>query len=114
MVLATSSHPRAGGDKGLLRVTSSPCDHNSLTGSGLPLTNSPCTWWNRSISWSTSSTADIRRDHLRLRQILLSLDALRVSYAIHPSAWNGDSAKFAYTEFSEVQGSSCLASHTIG
>jgi hypothetical protein len=31
------------------------------------------------------------------------LDTLPSSYAIHPSAWKGSSANFAFTEFSEVQ-----------
>jgi hypothetical protein len=29
-------------------------------------------------------------------------DTAQESYAIHPSAWKGDSANFALTEFSEV------------
>ena len=34
--------PRTGGNKGLLRVTSSPMEKNVLQGSGFPLANSPC------------------------------------------------------------------------
>src|ERR671911_410704 len=77
-------------------------DHSFFTGSGFPLTNSPAASCHCSISWSTSSTADICRDHLNGLHIFLCLATLRSSYAIHPSAWNRYSANFAFTEFSEV------------
>src|SRR5215204_6166726 len=57
---ATSPHPCAGGPKGLARVTSSRRENNLFAGSAFPLTTSPCARLNRSISRSTSSTADIR------------------------------------------------------
>ena len=56
---ATSSHPCAVGDKGLLRVTSSLWENNLFAGSAFPLTTSPWARLNCSISLSTSSTADI-------------------------------------------------------
>src|SRR5215212_2595133 len=87
MVLATSSNPRTGGPQGLARVTSSLWDHSFFTGSGFPLTNSPAASCHCSISWSTSSTADICRDHLHRRwQRLLSLrtHSLPVAEALKP------------------------------
>jgi hypothetical protein len=42
IVQATCSHPRAEGDKGLSRVTSSRWERSFFTGSGFPLTNFPC------------------------------------------------------------------------
>src|SRR5918997_2694896 len=87
MVLATSSNPRTGGPQGLARVTSSLWDHSFFTGSGFPLTNSPAASCHCSISWSTSSTADICRDHLHRRwQMLLSLrtHSLPVAEALKP------------------------------
>jgi hypothetical protein len=77
IVSATCSHPRAGGDKGLLRVTSSRWEKSLLQGSGFPLTNSPWPRWNCSSTWSRSSNAPIpchpfvgrpykRRDQIRV------------------------------------------------
>src|SRR5919107_6075668 len=72
MILATCSHAQEG-HRGLVRVTSSRRDHSFFTGSGFPLTNSPAASCHCSISWSTSSTADICGDHLHRWQMLLSL-----------------------------------------
>src|SRR5215211_1274354 len=54
---------------------------------------SPSARWYGSSTSSKSSTAAICRDHLHPRHVLLSLDALRSSYAIHPSAWKVCSRK---------------------
>jgi hypothetical protein len=37
-----------------------------------------------------------------------------VWWSIHPSTWKEDSANFAFTEFSEVQGSFCLVAFSGG
>src|SRR5687768_5270148 len=74
MVEATCSHPCAGGDKGLLRVTSSLWENRSFIGSEFPFRNSPCARLNRSISSSSSSPVSICRDHLRRGHPALSLN----------------------------------------
>src|SRR5215217_6665634 len=55
----TSSHPRAGGPKGLARVTSSRWENSSCTGLGLPLTNSCPARLKRSSTPSRTSTSAI-------------------------------------------------------
>src|SRR5215210_4260859 len=104
MVAPTSSHPCAGGPSGLARVTSSLWEKSSLTGSGSPFMKSPSPSWYRSISSSTSFAADIGRDHLQGSCVVLSQGhSLRSSYAIHPGAWNKNSANFAFGEFCELR-----------
>src|SRR5215203_7391880 len=92
---ATSPHPCAGGPKGLARVTSSRRENNLFAGSAFPLTTSPCARLNRSISWSTSSTADIRIAPFPRYPATI----LRYS----PKCVEGDSANFVLTVFSEVR-----------
>src|SRR5918995_1686521 len=86
MVLATSSNPRTGGPWGLARFTSSLGAHSFFTGGGFLLTTPPAASCHCSISWSTSSTADICRDHLHRWQMLLSLrtHSLPVAEALKP------------------------------
>src|SRR5215213_5148333 len=42
------------------------------------------------------------KDHLHGRDVLTYLATLQSSYAIHPSAWKGNSPNFALREFTEV------------